>query len=107
MTPVTGRRRAGLLVAPAPLVPWAVIGALLALPLLVPDAYTMRLVNMIGINCLLALGLNLVIGVAGQLDAGQAGFYAIGAYTAGILGVSFGVPFWVTVLVAAAAGGAA
>ena len=65
----------------------------------------MRLINVIGINCLLALGLNLVIGVAGQLDAGQAGFFAIGAYTAGILGVTFGVPFWVTMFVAAIAAG--
>ena len=63
----------------------------------VPDTYPMRVINIIGINCLLALGLNLVIGVAGQLDAGQAGFFAVGAYTAGILGVTFGVPFWVTV----------
>jgi branched-chain amino acid transport system permease protein len=84
---------------------WVVIGVVLALPFLVRDVYTMRLVNMIGINCLLALGLNLVIGVAGQLDAGQAGFFAIGAYTAAILGVTFGVPFWATVLVAAIAAG--
>jgi branched-chain amino acid transport system permease protein len=87
------------------ILPWIVIGLLLALPFLVRDAYMMRLVNIIGINCLLALGLNLVIGVAGQLDAGQAGFFAIGAYTAGILGVTFGVPFWVTMFVAAIAAG--
>jgi branched-chain amino acid transport system permease protein len=87
------------------LVPWVVVALLLAVPLLVRDGYTMRLVNLIGINCLLALGLNLVIGVAGQLDAGQAGFFAIGAYTAAILGVRFGVPFWVTVLLAAVAAG--
>jgi branched-chain amino acid transport system permease protein len=85
--------------------PGAIVALLLLVPLLVRDVYTMRLVNLVGINCLLALGLNLVIGVAGQLDAGQAGFYAIGAYTAGILGVRFGVPFWVTVLVAAFAAG--
>jgi branched-chain amino acid transport system permease protein len=90
---------------PERILPWAVVALLLAIPLLVRDAYTMRLVNMIGINCLLALGLNLVIGVAGQLDAGQAGFYAIGAYTAAILGVRLGVPFWVTVLVAAVLAG--
>jgi branched-chain amino acid transport system permease protein len=89
----------------ARLLRWAALAGLLLLPLVVPDTYTMRVINIIGINCLLALGLNLVIGVAGQLDAGQAGFYAVGAYTAGILGVRFGVPFWVTVLVAAAAAG--
>jgi branched-chain amino acid transport system permease protein len=83
-----------------------VVAVLLAVPLVVRDAYAMRVINVIGINCLLALGLNLVIGVAGQLDAGQAGFFAVGAYVAGILGVRFGVPFWVNVLVAALAAGA-
>ena len=81
----------------------AVLGALVLLPLVVRDTYTLRVINVIGINSLLALGLNLVIGVAGQLDAGQAGFYAVGAYTAGILSVRFGVPFWVTVGLAACA----
>jgi branched-chain amino acid transport system permease protein len=73
------------------------LAALVLVPLAVRDAYTMRVINVIGINCLLALGLNRVIGVAGQLNAGQAGFYAVGAYTAGVLAVRFGTPFWVTV----------
>jgi branched-chain amino acid transport system permease protein len=85
------------------LVSWVVLGALVLLPLVVGDTYTMRVINVIGINSLLALGLNLVIGVAGQLDAGQAGFYAVGAYTAGILSVRFGVPFWVNMGLAAIA----
>jgi branched-chain amino acid transport system permease protein len=89
----------------ARLLPWALLAGLVALPLVVHDAYTMRVLNIIGINCLLALGLNLVIGVAGQLDAGQAGFFAVGAYTAGILGVRFGVPFWITMLAAAVTAG--
>jgi len=83
--------------------PYVALVALALLPLVVRDTYTMRIINVIGINCLLALGLNLVIGVAGQLDAGQAGFFAVGAYAAGILAARFGVPFWVTVLVAAMA----
>jgi branched-chain amino acid transport system permease protein len=89
----------------AALVSGVVLGALVLLPLVVRDTYTMRVINVIGINSLLALGLNLVIGVAGQLDAGQAGFYAVGAYTAGILSVRFGVPFWVTMGLAAFAAG--
>ncbi len=35
----------------------------------------------IGIYCLLALGLNVVIGFAGLLDLGYVAFYALGAYT--------------------------
>ena len=97
--PAPGRRTA------ARALPWAVIAALILLPLVARDAYTLRVINVIGINCLLALGLNLVMGVAGQLDAGQAGFYAVGAYVSGLLAVRFGLPFWVTVLVAAVASG--
>lgn len=37
------------------------------------------------IYCLVALGLNIVVGYAGLLDLGYVGFYAIGAYTIGIL----------------------
>ncbi len=37
------------------------------------------------IYCLVALGLNIVVGYAGLLDLGYVGFYAIGAYTVGIL----------------------
>jgi branched-chain amino acid transport system permease protein len=37
------------------------------------------------IYCIVALGLNIVVGYAGLLDLGYVGFYAIGAYTIGIL----------------------
>ena len=87
------------------LLPWTGAGLLLLVPVVVTDPYPLRIINMIGINALLALGLNLVIGIAGQLDAGQAGFYAVGAYAAGILSTRFGVSFWLTVLVAGAAAG--
>lgn len=91
---------------PIRVVRWLVVAALVVLPLLVRNPYTIRVLNLVGINCLLALGLNLVIGVAGQLSVGQAGFYAVGAYTAGILAVRFGVPFWLTLPAAALAAGA-
>lgn len=43
---------------------------------------------------MLGLGLNIVVGFAGQLVLGYVGFYAIGAYTYGILYQHFGVGFW-------------
>jgi branched-chain amino acid transport system permease protein len=39
----------------------------------------------IGIYCVLAMGLNIVVGYAGLLDLGYAAFFAIGAYTVGFL----------------------
>lgn len=43
---------------------------------------------------MLALGLNIAVGLAGQLVLGYAAFYAIGAYTYGLLNQYFGLGFW-------------
>ena len=43
---------------------------------------------------ILALGLNIVVGYAGLLDLGYAAFFAVGAYTVGILTTTFGWNFW-------------
>ena len=50
---------------------------------------------------ILALGLNIVPGFCGLLDLGFVGFYGIGAYTAGLLTIHYGVPFWFIVPLAA------
>lgn len=42
----------------------------------------------------LGLGLNIVIGLGGMLHLGYAAFYAVGAYTYGLLHLYFGVGFW-------------
>ncbi len=57
-----------------------------------------------GIFVLLALGLNVVVGLAGLLDLGYAAFYAIGAYTFAYAASPFtglDVPFWPMLLVGA------
>src|SRR5882757_4480636 len=43
---------------------------------------------------ILALGLNIVVGFAGLLDLGYAAFFAIGAYTYGILASYQVMPHW-------------
>ncbi len=47
------------------------------------------------IYVMLALGLNIVVGLAGQLVLGYAAFYAIGAYTYALLTTYFGFGFWI------------
>jgi len=47
-----------------------------------------------------ALGLNVVVGYAGLLDLGYAAFFAVGAYSVGILTTGFGWNFWATIPVA-------
>lgn len=55
------------------------------------NPYYCQVIQMIAINAMLALGLNLVFGHTGQISIGQAGFYAIGAYTSAILEVKLGI----------------
>ncbi len=43
---------------------------------------------------MLGLGLNIVVGLAGQLVLGYAAFYAVGAYTYGLLFMYFDFGFW-------------
>ena len=47
---------------------------------------------------LVALGLNIVVGYAGLLDLGYVGFYAIGAYTVGVLSSQHANLSWLVVL---------
>ena len=44
------------------------------------DAYTAQIFTLAGINAIMAVSVNIICGVTGQLSLGQAGFMAIGAY---------------------------
>ncbi|MCQ1856023.1 branched-chain amino acid ABC transporter permease, partial [Neorhizobium galegae] len=54
-----------------------------------------------------AHGLNLLVGYTGLLSLAQAAFFGIGAYTAGLLAVTYGTPFYVNLIAAALVSGAA
>ncbi|MBI5778448.1 MAG: branched-chain amino acid ABC transporter permease [Planctomycetes bacterium] len=58
-----------------------------------------------GIYIILALGLNIVVGSAGLLVLGYAGFWAIGAYTYALASIMLGCPFWLGLPLAAAVTG--
>ncbi|AMW85438.1 high-affinity branched-chain amino acid ABC transporter permease LivM [Pseudomonas sp. D8002] len=51
--------------------------------------------TLILIYVLLGLGLNIVVGLAGLLDLGYVGFYAVGAYTYALLSHYLGWGFWI------------
>ena len=79
--------------------------AMVAAPLIVRSDASINTMADIGIYVILALGLNIVVGFAGLLDLGYAAFFAIGAYTYGMLaGPQFGLhlPIWVLIFLAAA-----
>src|SRR5271157_3055190 len=57
------------------------LGMLLVLPLIWPDSHFHHLMVLSGIYAILALGLSLFLGYAGQISLGHAAFFGIGAYT--------------------------
>lgn len=61
--------------------------------------YILMIGLFIGINLIMALGLNLITGVTGQLSLGHAAFMSIGAYASAIATVNYHVPFLLGVLV--------
>ena len=65
------------------------------------DQYYLRIIIFIGINVIMALGLNLITGLTGQLSLGHAAFMSIGAYTAAILTMKAGFPFGASLLMGA------
>jgi ABC-type branched-chain amino acid transport system, permease component len=75
---------------------------LIGLPFLGLTQYIMRIIIMIGVYSMLALGLNILTGYTGQVSLGNAGFYAIGAYTSALLSLRLGVNFVVAALAGAA-----
>src|SRR5690348_14881485 len=68
--------------------------AVIALPLIFTDTYWRTNLTICAINVLLALGLDFIIGYAGQLNLGHSAFYGLGAYVSTLLIVKLGVPFW-------------
>jgi branched-chain amino acid transport system permease protein len=85
----------------AKLIGLALIGlALLVLPFVLASVGTawVRILNLAILYCLLALGLNIVVGFAGLLDLGYIAFYAVGAYVYALLAsphFNLHLPFWV------------
>ena len=79
----------------------AVILILALVPAFGFNRYIMRICIVIGIYSMLALALNLVAGYTGQLSMGNAGFYAIGAYTSTLFMLHSGMSFWLSLPLAA------
>ena len=70
--------------------------------------YLIAMATFAGLYGILALGLNLIWGMAGMINLGLAGFFAVGGYASALLTARLGAPIVVGViaamLVAAAAG---
>ncbi len=78
-----------------------------ALPLVLTGSYWQTNLTVCAINVLLTLGLDFILGYAGQLNLGQSAFYGIGAYASTLLVMKAGVPFWAAFATAVALSGLA
>jgi len=79
----------------------------LALAAGLDNEYYFTLLNFIGIHTLLVVGLNLLLGYAGQISLGHAAFFGLGAYASGILTATYGVDPWLALLAGLALSGLA
>ncbi len=64
------------------------------------DAYTSQILTMGALNAVMALSVNMVSGIVGQLTLGQCAFQAIGAYSVIIFSQDLGIPLPVAMLIA-------
>jgi len=89
----TVRRRLGTLLF---------VAVVAALPWVLGNDYYVNVLVFVGINSLLAVGLTLLMGCAGQVSLGHAAFFGLGAYTSGILTAKYGWNPWPAMVVALA-----
>ena len=76
------------------------LGCLMILPWAQGNSYWLHVFSVALIGVILALGLQLLVGMAGILSLGQGAFYGVGAYAAAILAATWSVPFVIAVLCA-------
>ncbi|NTW99147.1 MAG: branched-chain amino acid ABC transporter permease, partial [Geobacteraceae bacterium] len=62
------------------------------------NPYYLQILVNIGIGIILALGLNVITGLTGQLSLGHAAFMSIGAFTSALLTIKLGMPFTVNLI---------
>ncbi|MEU9094208.1 ATP-binding cassette domain-containing protein [Streptomyces sp. NPDC087901] len=67
------------------------------------NSYSIHVVDIAIIFALLAIGMGLVMGVAGQINLAQVAFFGVGAYTTAILTTHSGFGFWTAAIVGLAA----
>lgn len=77
-----------------------VLLVVLVLPLILESSYSLSIAIFAGINSLMAIGLCILMGYAGQVSLGQAGFYGIGAYVSSILSLHYGLPVIISLFIA-------
>lgn len=85
----------------------AIAIAIVAFPLLTGNTFHIHLAQTLLYTAIAVIGLNLLLGLSGQMSLGQAGFYAIGAYGSALLTAKAGWPIAAAMLAGVAMAGIA
>ncbi|WP_343725772.1 branched-chain amino acid ABC transporter ATP-binding protein/permease [Herbaspirillum huttiense] len=103
--PAPGRVKLGL-GTPAALA-FSAVGVIAAITLALSiNSYYVFVLAGIALVAIVGIGLNVLIGLTGQVSFGHVGFYAVGAYTVAILTTKAGLSFWLAWPLAAVVAGA-
>jgi branched-chain amino acid transport system permease protein len=76
---------------------WVALAVALLAPFVTATPYALGVMTSAAIFVMLAAGLNIVVGYCGLLDLGYVAFFAVGAYTAGVLTTRLDLPLLATV----------
>jgi len=74
--------------------------AVFAVPIFFGGGYIINVLVFVGIFTILAIALNLLLGLAGQISLGQAAFFGLGAYISGVLTATYAMNSWLSMAIA-------
>lgn len=74
--------------------PAAVLGVLLLVLPLLGGGYFRSMLNLAAIYLVVVMGLNVILGLVGELPFGYTAFFGLGAYASGIATALYGCSFW-------------
>lgn len=81
------------------LIPWLIlIVIVIFIPILIKNTYYLGLLDQVLIYIIAVFGLNYITGMTGEMQLGQAGIFALGAYTSGMLIVKYGWNPWLALI---------
>lgn len=87
-------------IAKSLVVPGLFLALLLVLPFFLSNEYYVSVLIIACINAIIAAGLNLLLGYAGQISLGHAAFYGLGAYATAVATATFGLPMELGLVIA-------
>src|SRR2546430_8176184 len=72
----------------------ALLAVFVVLPFVAPNPFFVFFTQSLAYTAIAVIGLNLLLGLTGQMSLGHAGFYALGSYGSAILASRSGWPLW-------------